>query len=279
MPLISYDPSFSALMSPETGDTVFVRGVEYSRLQIGVESARLAYFCLERSDSEYRRLKEALARIDFDSPYRFRDATTGTEGFATKRTSDGAAIISIRGSNPCNLNNIVTNMSAGCVSWSEAAGYCHAGFAAAARAMLPQIRQWLERELVDARHVILTGHSLGAAVATLIASVIQPGLLVSLGSPRVGDKTFARSCEGISIARLVNCCDIVTESPPEHAMYTHICDPIYIHSDCTLLERPDEQVIRRDRARARLECLSRITALARDFTDHAPINYVRAFFS
>ena len=51
-------------------------------------------------------------------------------------------------------------------------------------------RDWLAGPACQHSRLILAGHSLGAALATLAATVFPPALLVTLGSPRVGDAEF-----------------------------------------------------------------------------------------
>jgi hypothetical protein len=148
---------------------------------------------------------------------------------------------------------------------------------------MPRVRHWLDSDAGGRSALIVTGHSLGAAVATLAASVFRPTMLLTLGSPRVGDAAFAATVAGIDGARLVDCCDIVTELPPEMAAYTHIRAPIYIARDGTTSIDPGPSFIENDRLHARAAYLSshawRIgTVAVRDLADHAAINYARAFF-
>ncbi|CAN0887215.1 Phospholipase A(1) DAD1, chloroplastic [Linum grandiflorum] len=74
----------------------------------------------------------------------------------------------------------------------------------------------------------ITGHSLGAALATLAAYDIKMELkrtssapatmitVVSFGGPRVGDKRFKQQLdkEGIKVLRIVNSDDVITKVPP-----------------------------------------------------------------
>ncbi|HYM34090.1 MAG TPA: lipase family protein [Steroidobacteraceae bacterium] len=283
MTSIGYDSSRAALYSPEKSETVFQTACSYSHLQTAVECARLSYFRVEESELEYQRLTEALGRVGFDRPTLFVDAATGTEAFATRRANDGTALIAFRGTQPDDFTDIATDLNAMVIDWPESAGRAHSGFAQAARAVLRQIRQWLEKDSGGHRHLTLTGHSLGAAIATLIASVVRPSLLVTLGSPRVGDQTFANSLNDIDIVRIVNCCDAVTEVPPELHIYTHVSPPFYITRDGTTIQQAEEAMIKADRLQARVEylaqhALKKGSVLIRDLADHAPINYVRAFF-
>src|SRR5262249_34657770 len=152
-----------------------------------------------------------------------------------------------------------------------------------ARSLMQQISKWLDRHCGDRTGTILTGHSLGAAMATLTASVLRPTLLVTLGSPRVGNADFAASLAGIACVRIVDCCDVLTRVPPEVPSYTHICPPTYITNDGEVKQNPDPDFIAVDRDRGRREYLTKEAwkigaVVVRDLADHAPINYARAFF-
>jgi hypothetical protein len=78
--------------------------------------------------------------------------------------------------------------------------------------------------------VVFTGHSLGAAVATLAAAdwqASQPGRaaeLVTFGSPRVGDGVFAAGLGPLPTVRHVHCADVVTRVPPSHFGRDEVAD-------------------------------------------------------
>lgn len=63
--------------------------------------------------------------------------------------------------------------------------------------------------------LVFTGHSLGAAFATMAAaaSPVRPDLLVTFGSPRVGNPAFVSCLDDIPIHRIVNHQDIVSLVP------------------------------------------------------------------
>ena len=67
--------------------------------------------------------------------------------------------------------------------------------------------------------VFFTGHSLGAALATIAVTRFtgDASSLYTIGSPRVGDDRFVRSVlqKTRRVFRFVNCQDIVTQIPPE----------------------------------------------------------------
>jgi hypothetical protein len=187
---IAYDPTRTALYTPERRETLFADGAIYTHVQIGIEAARLAYYRIETSASEQQRLAAALARAGFETPTPFVHPGTGSEAFGAVRATDGAALVAFRGTRPDAVRDLMTDARATLVAWPESGGRVHAGFAAAARALFPGIREWLARTEHDPSRTILAGHSLGAALATLASSVITQGRLVTLGSPRVGDEAF-----------------------------------------------------------------------------------------
>ncbi|KAF8883383.1 alpha/beta-hydrolase [Mucidula mucida] len=88
--------------------------------------------------------------------------------------------------------------------------------------------------------VIVTGHSLGAAIATLDAlmfkSALDPSISVTatlFGSPRVGDQAFANFADkalGTSLARITNQADPVPLLPPRFLEFVHASGEVHINS-------------------------------------------------
>jgi Lipase (class 3) len=280
---LDYDPSRAALYTPELRATNFVAGRRYSASKVAVEAARLAYIRAEGSSPERAHLVEALARVGFAHLVLFADAKTGAAAFAARRGVDGASLVALRGTQPDDFADVATDLQASMVEWPESAGRVHGGFAAATRALRPQIQRWIDDTRPDLTRLILTGHSLGAAMATLVATLWRPGWLVTLGSPRVGNADFVATVGASKILRIVDCCDVVTELPPAIGGYTHLKTCSYVTRDGALLDNPADAVIAADRRSARLEYPGKYAGrpgalLFRDVADHAPINYARAFF-
>jgi len=71
----------------------------------------------------------------------------------------------------------------------------HPGFATAFQSIWPQLQNIISKS--DSKPIWLTGHSLGAAIATLLAEQIADRVngLYTFGSPCVGDSAFTRSFE------------------------------------------------------------------------------------
>jgi hypothetical protein len=281
---IAYDASRTALYAPEKQETLFQVGVSYSPVQLAVEAARLAYYRAERSASELQRLTEALSRVGFASPTMFVHAGTGAEGFGSIRHADGSALLALRGTQPGDYADLASDLKAMLVAWPESGGRVHEGFATATRALLPQIRQWMEQERVDRAKLIVAGHSLGAAMATLAASVLRSAWLVALGSPRVGDAAFVTTVQSRNTLRVVNCCDLVTEVPPAIGGYAHLNTCTYLTRNADVVLNPGRAAVLADQVVGRASYAWRhawrlhSSVLARDLADHAPGNYARAFF-
>lgn len=283
MPGVPYDPSRTALFSPERHETLFEAGRTYTPVQWAIEAARLAYYRAEISEAERRRLEQALAHAGFGAPRLLTHA--GTHGFAfAAMHADGSAMVAFRGTQPDEIRDLATNLQAHQVDWPERGGSVHAGFARSARALWPAVREWLEGEAAGRGALILTGHSLGGALATLIATLSPPTLLVTLGSPRVGNMGFVAALADVEILRLVDGCDLVTQLPPAFSLYAHAGPITYISCAGESMPDPGASFIEADRAQGRARYVidhawRRGAVLLRDLADHAPINYARGFFN
>ena len=280
---IPYDPTRDALYSPQLRATVFAAGGAYSIPALSVEFARLAYVHGEDGGPELARLGEALALVGFEAPTLFGGAQTDTHGFGALRPADGLVILAFRGTEPEELTDIATDLDASMTPWSESAGNVHEGFARAARSVLPSVTTWLQTTQGGRTGLVLTGHSLGAAIATLVASVCRPNDLITIGCPRLGDADFAATLGEVEVTRFVDCCDLVTELPPELGGYVHVGPMTYITSEGLLSPAADEAAVQADRASARIAYLRDYAwrtgnVMLRDLADHAPINYVRSLF-
>ena len=84
--------------------------------------------------------------------------------------------------------------------------------------------------LPEDRILILTGHSLGGATATMLAELLNkrfPGLLlVTFGSPRPGGRKFRDRMKNIEHYRFVHGDDVVPKTPPHLSGYVHTTEEI-----------------------------------------------------
>jgi predicted lipase len=270
-----YDATRTALLHPEEQATLFCPGQDWPIEAVCAECARLAYVRFETDEREKTTLTEAIARAGLADPAFFSDARTGTQAFAAIGASGSAAFIVFRGTQPDEPSDIGTDAQAVLVDW-QAQGKVHLGFREALNSVWDPIASWLG---ATGLQTWVTGHSLGAALATLVAALVPQSRLVNFGSPRVGNDAFASQFDGRSVKRYVGCCDLVTRLPPAFLGYTHVPGMIYIDRHGKLTPQSSEMLIDEDIGIARLEYFAseswRPGNLAlRDFADHSPINYV-----
>ena len=95
----------------------------------------------------------------------------------------------------------------------------HEGFANSSSSLLPFVLP-----LVRGKSVILTGHSLGAAISAVTAIRLRMMCqvkVVNFGQPRIGDKYAIQLLNGLTWTRYVHGCDIVPTVPPEDLGFMH----------------------------------------------------------
>ena len=115
----------------------------------------------------------------------------------------------------------------------EQGGKVHRGFKGALDEVWDELEEHILYLQKNNRKIWMTGHSLGAALATLAADRygnVQG--LYTYGSPRVGDQNFKEDFN-VNAYRFVNNNDIVTKVPPA-SMYVHVGELKYIDSKGTI---------------------------------------------
>jgi hypothetical protein len=266
---IAYDASLAALADPGAAGDFFRRHRPRSAAAWCAEFARLAYGDFATV------LAPCLADIGFElvaAPF----DRQGTQGFLA--AGPDFAVLVFRGSD--DLAAWATNLDALPAPW-RGGGNTHRGFAEALDAVWPEVEAALAR---TAGPLLFTGHSLGAALATLAASLRPEAVLYTFGSPRVGDAGFeaaTRRRPGFA-ARYVNHRDIVCRVPSARLGYRHI-------GEAHVIDRAGRVHQRRPHNRGVSELLASAfeghrwdlgallaAGLPRELTDHAPINYVSA---
>ena len=284
-----YDPSRDSLLHPWSRPPVFDTTNVGQAPEDGIlaECARLAYFRFERDDHQRAQWRAALALLDAQDVAWFSEPATDTQACAFYRPATRQGIVAFRGTEPDSVSDLGSDIDTLMFDWCPQPGQpavrVHAGFAGALDrvAGMPAFADWIGRHQGA---LVFTGHSLGAALATLAAARWGASRLVTFGSPRVGDASLTArvSAQAGDIRRYVDCCDIVSELPPPIGGFEHVVGMTYIDSGGRLPPGAG-RLVDDDRAQARIDYLARFawqigTAPVRDLADHAPINYVRAWF-
>lgn len=129
-------------------------------------------------------------------------------------------------------------------------GLVHMGFQEALDAIWPAVDAAIKKARDANQTLWLTGHSLGAALATLAtarlcAASVDVSGLYTFGSPRVGNRDFAACFEklaGDRTFRFVDHRDIVARAPPETFLgkftYKHVGQVKYFDRDGNLSGGP-----------------------------------------
>jgi hypothetical protein len=274
MPQRRYDASRQALFTPGAADDFFqARPGPWRGAALAAEMARLAYV------KERSRTERYLARQQFTLVRPFEAEVT--QAFLAER--DDLGVLAFRGTEADDPTDLFTDGKFLQIPWfvdGAPRGSVHGGFARALGHVWSDVAESLNG---IAKPLVFTGHSLGAALATLAASSHRPARLYTFGSPRVGDPDFVRGLEPVAHERYVDCCDIVTRVPPEGSVpvYQHAGTLMYIDSAGAITATPPPDKVEADRRQASLQYLAELGFLAgrvpmRELADHALINYVWA---
>lgn len=174
--------------------------------------------------------------------YRIYEKSHGTEGYIGYTTSQNTIYVAFRGS--AELQNWLDNIDVILTNYPLCSGCeVHRGFYSAQQDSINEIiTQVLNlKTRFPSYQVILTGHSLGGALATLTAmDLLQAGVIVRLftfGSPRVGNDQFVAyaSQKIASRYRVTHNRDMVVHIPL-HQRFTHLSGEYYQPTDAVYLE-------------------------------------------
>jgi Lipase (class 3) len=279
MPSIPYNASRNALLHPGTADDFFSWGPRQNDTALCAEMSRLAYV------REEHRLAGYLQRADFRMVHALGYARDGMQAFVADSATDKLTVVAFRGSEPADPSDLFADARFILSDWTTPSGArlgkVHEGFAAYAHdePVFRRVKAHLDT-LPPATRVLLTGHSLGSALATLMTRWVPTAQLYTFGSPRVGDAAFVQSLKNAVAIRVVNCCDLVTQVPPELVFgYAHAGTLAYIDRRGQWLASPSASTIATDRIEAAAHYLVHHAFLhgtvpSRELADHAPINYV-----
>ena len=161
-------------------------------------------------------------------------------------------VLSFRGTEVTQKSDVLADLKAG-KNVEACGGKVHVGFKGEINKVWPAITIALTN--IDA--VYVTGHSLGAAMATIAASRMQTKViaLVTFGSPRAGNQEFVNSLS-VTHYRVQNNCDDVTKVPFRLMGFAHHGTHKYMNfygefRDLTPWQRVKDMIRSRLRARAK----------------------------
>jgi triacylglycerol lipase len=134
-----------------------------------------------------------------------------------------------RGTEPSKLNDVMADLNV-IKNSAMAGGKVHGGFQQEVNDLWMDILAEIEhnQQLKIQKDIYMTGHSLGAAMATIAATRHQPVELFTFGSPRVGGHKFIKNIKCPHL-RFMNNNDIVARIPPAWLGFTHHGEMIYFN--------------------------------------------------
>jgi hypothetical protein len=286
---IPYSPKKVDLFYPARSGHFFEAGEQETAAGLCAEMSRLAYCRREPHFSfDREQISKVLEGIGFTCQFFESKGTPDGSGthclLAFHNDSDLAkvlAVVAFRGTDASDPTDLLDDAEIIQVDWG-AGGRVHSGFAHAFEDVRSELLSALEPMSCK---MLYTGHSLGAAEATLLASTRKPDQLFTFGSPRVGNQAFVAALGDLDHRRFVDCSDIVARMPPSVLPfgidYEHCGVMYYIDRNRELTPNPGDAFMREDRLQAAEEYIVNYAWRTgnvglRELADHAPINYVTA---
>jgi triacylglycerol lipase len=197
----------------------------------------------------------------------------GAQAYRLMNKSD--VVLGCRGTEPTCFNDIKADLKAVPVM-AETVSRVHRGFKKEVDDLWPMVKEDLLR-VNKTRKAWFCGHSLGAAMATIMASrcendPVMPTVeeLYTYGSPRVGWRTFVNSL-AVKHHRWVNNNDIVTQVPLLLMGYVHDGEEHYLNAFGNVRKHTVWQRIK-DRMRGMLMGIKK--GKIDNFSDHSMEIYV-----
>lgn len=183
----------------------------------------------------------------------FLSTATDTQAMLVKSaTTPPFAVLAFRGTEQT-LQDFISNLEIGVLPLNPHKVDVHDGFSKA----LDSVWSDIDKELAQLNcPVFYTGHSLGAALATLAAERRTPQAVYTFGSPLVGNQAFVNSLGQLPIYRIVDDEDLVTTLPPAILGFRHVGTEIRLI------------------APTNIPLLHHLFNPPKPLADHSPVNYV-----
>lgn len=166
------------------------------------------------SAASYRVLDNASAVIassDYKLVHQATLVESGVSYFLAKNAD--RQVLSFRGT--ANLENVLVDLNVSLTLDARLNVQLHGGFAEASLAVFQHVQPSLDKSIP----IVTTGHSLGGAVAVIVALYLQQEgyevqQVVTFGQPKVTNVSGAASFESLPLLRVVTVKDIVPLVPP-----------------------------------------------------------------
>lgn len=181
---------------------------------------------------------------------------------------NGMHVLSFRGTEVSEPSDILADLKAG-KNIEPIGGKIHVGFKGEINKLWPV----LEKATANIDKLYVTGHSLGAAMATIASGRMQSKVLalVTFGSPRVGNKEYVNSLT-VTHYRVQNNCDDVTKVPFLLMGFAHHGTHIYMNYYGAFKNLTPWQQIK-DMVRSRLKARAKGQKFLGVY-DHMMANYI-----
>jgi triacylglycerol lipase len=174
----------------------------------------------------------------------------GAQAYLLKNAD--AYVLSFRGTEVAEKSDVLADLKAG-KNLEACGGKVHVGF----KHEIDKVWPAIEKSLIGIDTLYVTGHSLGAAMATIAASRMQSKVtsLITFGSPRVGNQEFINSLT-VTHYRVQNNCDDVTKVPFRLMGFRHHGTHMYLNfygkfRDLTSWQQIKDMVLSRMKARSK----------------------------
>jgi predicted lipase len=196
--------------------------------------ASMSQIAYDHYENDYDARKIFITKLeggDFELIRTFNNNETDTQAFLAKTKDNQFAVLAFRGTEITKIKDVRIDALASKKSVLD--GKVHSGF----RIAYESVADDIEQELLKLGDIPLyiTGHSLGAALATVATQRLEHNPRIrekiaacyTFGSPRVGNSDYDIEFKS-PIYRVVNTTDIVTVIPLLAMGYIHIGDVRYL---------------------------------------------------
>jgi predicted lipase len=155
---------------------------------------------------DVRYAKENEEGWEFPEDVHFLHNDSDTQAFITH--NDKVVLISIRGT--AGNSDVLRDLDARQIPYGDGPGQAHRGFLGAFSSAKEFIDRYLESFHTNEQTILVVGHSLGGAIALLVAEWLRRWaknpdvILYTFGAPRTVDATFVREAKDLTHHRMVN---------------------------------------------------------------------------